>query len=76
MKKGQIVKCVKCPDGEFTVGQEYEVLGARGDLDISEASGFFTDKIIGRGMNLRTDNGTIVYANFPYDLFGEWELVS
>lgn len=76
MKKGQIVKCVNCPDGEFTVGQEYEVLGGRGDLDQSDVRSFVTPKIMGSGMNLRADNGTIVYANFPAGLFGEWELVS
>lgn len=71
MKKAQIVKCVECPGGEFTVGKEYEVLAGNGDKDTVVGGTVWRN-----GMILKTDEGIDAYCVFPEGYFGKWEVVS
>lgn len=70
VKKGDFIKCVKCPDGEFTVGKEYEVKAGAGDVDI-----FFGGIVGEKAFIVKTDRGSEVYCLLRNCAFGEWRIV-
>jgi len=71
MKRGQLVKCIECPGGEFTVGKSYEVLAGEGDDNLS----IHGTRVGSAGMCLRNDRGGVSYCLHPSCVYGKWETV-
>lgn len=70
LKKGDFVKCIECPYGEFTVGEKYEVKAGAGDAD------FLFGGIVGdEAFITTTDRGSDAYCLFPACEFGKWEIL-
>ena len=70
LKKGDFVKCISCPDGEFTAGQKYEVKAGAGDEDTVCFGYVGVEAFIATA-----DNGEDCYCVFPSCCYGEWEIV-
>lgn len=70
MKKGDFVKCLSCPDGEFSIGKKYEVLSAPGD-----ECPIFGGEVTEHAMVLNDDSGYLCYCLYPSCCYADWELV-
>jgi hypothetical protein len=75
IKKGDKVKCLACYDGEFTVGEVYEVQAGPGDDDDTANQ---EGTVLNNSFILACDSGQHCYCiSIPgYCLFGKWEKVN
>lgn len=70
MKKGDVVKCISCQYGEFTVGQTYQVKAGYGDKDT------VCHGLVGENAFIvSSDRDGDCYCLFPSCAYAEWELV-
>ncbi len=70
--KGDFVECIRCPDGEFTVGNHYSVIAGPGDAQQATSSGL---PVQDGGFILIDDFGRHSYCLYPECVFGKWEIV-